>query len=97
MLIRAMKVTARFFGDLIPLLGRESTLDLEEGASVNALVRLLSSRIGCKRPGYVGSYRVGGGDLVILVNGRNIDTLERLETRLKDGDVVTLLPPFSGG
>ena len=36
-------------------------------------------------------------ELTILLNGRNILTLKRLETPLKDGDVVVLMPPATGG
>ena len=33
----------------------------------------------------------------IMVNGRHVNHLEGLETRLKDGDVVAIFPPVSGG
>jgi len=91
-----MRVLLRAFGDLIPLLGMESVLDLPEGSSVRALFRQLSQKTGAERPGYIGSYGVDG-DLVILVNGRNIRTLEKAGTVLRDNDTVTLLPPFAGG
>ncbi len=33
----------------------------------------------------------------ILVNGRDIRDLKGIETRLKDGDAVSIFPPVSGG
>ena len=33
----------------------------------------------------------------VLVNGRSINFLGGLETRLKNGDTVVLLPPVGGG
>jgi len=33
----------------------------------------------------------------ILVNGRNVELLQKLSTLLKDGDVVALFPPVGGG
>lgn len=33
----------------------------------------------------------------ILVNGRGINLLEGLKTQLKNGDVVAIFPPVSGG
>jgi len=33
----------------------------------------------------------------ILVNGRGINLLDRLKTKLKDGDTVAIFPPVSGG
>jgi MoaD family protein len=92
-----MKVTVRIFGDLIPLLGRTQTVEAREGSRVEALVRKVSSQAGETRPGYIGSHKIRGKTLVILVNGRNISTLNGLDTILKDGDTVILLPPFAGG
>ena len=92
-----MRVVVRTFGDLIPLVGRKQMIETQEGTSVKAVVRQVSSQAGSTRPGYIGNYRIGGNELVVLVNGRNIATLDGVETVLKDGDVVTLLPPFAGG
>ena len=92
-----MKVTVRVYGDLMPVLGRELTIDLGGEGSVRSLSLALSDKLRDSKRGYIGRYRVDGGELVILVNGRNIDTLDGLETRLIDSDTVTLLPPFAGG
>lgn len=92
-----MKVTVRIFGDLIPILGRTQTVETREGSRVESLVRKVSSRAGETRPGYIGGHKIRGKTLSILVNGRNISTLDGLDTILKDGDTVILLPPFAGG
>lgn len=34
---------------------------------------------------------------IILVNGKNVLHLEKLKTKIKDGDKVTLFPPSAGG
>ncbi|MEC9489684.1 MAG: ubiquitin-like small modifier protein 1 [Halanaerobiales bacterium] len=34
---------------------------------------------------------------IILINGKNIFHLDKLETKVSDGDVVTLFPPSAGG
>jgi len=33
----------------------------------------------------------------ILLNGRNVEFLEGLETRVGPGDTITLIPPVAGG
>lgn len=35
--------------------------------------------------------------VVILVNGKSIEHLEKLDTKLKDEDVVSIFPPVGGG
>ncbi len=92
-----MKVTVRVFADLVPVIGRRHSLELEDGATVGSLTSLLAKKAGQKRRGYLGNYRITGGDLAILVNGRNIDLLEGLKTPLSDGDEVVFMPPAAGG
>ena len=36
-------------------------------------------------------------DVIILVNGRNIEGLSGLKTALKKNDVVSIFPPICGG
>jgi molybdopterin synthase sulfur carrier subunit len=93
----AMKIRIRAFGDLMPLLGNEFIIELEDGASLRNLVFILAEKTDSPRKTFIANYDTMGQDLVILLNGRNIHVLKKLETPLKDGDVVTLLPPLVGG
>lgn len=34
---------------------------------------------------------------IILVNGKNIFHINKLKTKVSDGDVITLFPPSAGG
>lgn len=92
-----MKIRVRAFGDLMALLGKESTVELSDEARFKHLVSTLTEKTGSAKKGFLGRYDVTGPNLVMLLNGRNIHALEKLETALKDGDVVTLLPPVVGG
>jgi molybdopterin synthase sulfur carrier subunit len=92
-----MKVTVRVFADLVPLIGRKHYLELDDDATVGTLTSKIARKAGQKRRGYLGNYRIIGGDLAILVNGRNIDLLEGLKTPLSDGDEVVFMPPAAGG
>jgi len=92
-----MKVTVRVFGELAQILCRRHILELDEGVTVGTLTSRMADEAGLKRQGYLGSYKVGGSELAILVNGRNIDLLDGVRTALRDGDDVVLLPPSAGG
>jgi len=37
------------------------------------------------------------GQVIIFLNGRNLELLDGLETRLKDGDILTFIPFVEGG
>ncbi len=92
-----MKIRIRAFGELMRLLGNEPIIKMESGAQLKDLVLMLTQKTSSSRKGFIGNYDVTGQDLVILLNGRNIHALKGLETILKDGDVITLLPPSVGG
>jgi len=93
----AMNISVRVFGNLAGTLGRKHTMELDQGATVATLTSKIAERAGQKRQGYLGDYKVGGEDLAILLNGRNIQLLSGVETALHDGDEVVILPPTAGG
>jgi hypothetical protein len=79
-----MDIKIQFRGDLVPLLGSEWILKLEEGANLRTLSRFLSDKTG-GRPSYIGNYRIDGGELMILINGSNIAALDGFETKYATG------------
>jgi molybdopterin synthase sulfur carrier subunit len=92
-----MRVNVRVFGSLMPIIGEMLTIELEEGAKMGLLKRMIFERADLRalkeREELVGE----GGRPLILLNGRNIETLEGDETELRDGDLVILISPFAGG
>nr|KJR73773.1 MAG: MoaD family protein [Thermoproteus sp. AZ2] len=70
-------------------------LYLEDGATIRDVVNKLNDIY----PGF--KNKIIFQDKIIemhdiLVNGRSIDFLDGLNTRLKDGDVVVVVSPFGG-
>lgn len=90
-----MKITANVFGP---------DITLKEGISLemkSATLRDVLRALTVKQEGAL--KRIIKDDLslekgcVILVNGRNIASLERLETEIHDGDEITFTVLVSGG
>mgnify|MGYP001770642796 FL=1 len=70
-------------------------LNLADGATVEDVVNILNNIY----PGFKDKI-VKNGKVIdmhdIFVNGRSIDFLDGLRTRLKDGDLVLIVSPFGG-
>ena len=94
-----MKVKVRAFGRLIDVLGDEIDVELEPNAKVKDLLAKLREKILSLDldEAALTRYERDEPELTILLNGRNIYTLKKLQTPLKDGDLVVLLPPVIGG
>lgn len=91
-----MKLKVRAFGDLMESLGREKTVELDDGSTLKDLINILSEKTGTLK-GHLGIYDGEKQVINILVNGRNIRTIDGVETVLKEGDIVTFFPPVAGG
>ncbi|MEM3463608.1 MAG: MoaD/ThiS family protein [Candidatus Bathyarchaeia archaeon] len=94
-----MKVNIRFVGSFRNITNKgKVTLELGEGAQLKEAVKriteefpkmervLIDPELGDPRP-----------NTLIIVNGREISVLKGLETVLKDGDEVVLIPVSHGG
>ena len=89
-----MKVKAVFLQEFYEMIGRfEVEVELPEGATVRDLIEYIDSKI---KEGFKGRVLDEKGEvrypIEIAVNGRRIEFLEGLNTRLKDGDRVVFSP-----
>ena len=78
---------------------KDETIDLQSNTAVRELIQVLCQRHGGDFTEYVIDPNTGAprSHLQILVDGKNLSSLEGLETRLSDGDEVALMPPVGGG
>jgi MoaD family protein len=91
-----MLVRVRTFGELLEALGSDFTVELEDGATIGRLLKVLAEKAGSKKD-FLLAYRDEEPNMAVLVNGFNVQVLEKTATRLKNGDTVNLLPPVAGG
>ncbi|KUO41471.1 MAG: hypothetical protein AVW05_02620 [Hadesarchaea archaeon DG-33] len=93
-----MAVTVKFFAGF-----REATGKIQDSIEgVNNVTSLLDELV--RRFGEKLAERLYSSDtrelrktVNILVNGRRLDFLQKLNTPLKDEDVVAIFPPVAGG
>lgn len=96
-----MKVTVDYLGSIKQTLGLKQAeqVELEENASVSDLLSLLAQKYG--DPFKKAVYEPKGLDLkphhILSVNGLLLNQLNGIETKLKDGDHIILMPVVIGG
>lgn len=76
---------------------REEEIELESAVTVGDLMSILSEKYGHQFTDYIYDKKGKVRPFIIfLVNGKSITTLRGLETKLRDGDKVAILPPVGG-
>ncbi len=78
---------------------REVELDLPQGTNLKGLLSHMVGVWGERLSGHL--FKTGTEELLprirVMVNGRDMQFVQGLETVLQDGDQVHLFPPVSGG
>lgn len=91
-----MKILVRVFGDVSQIIGKRHEIDVPEGSTVSTVTNKVGEKSG-QRMGFLGEFQVGGKDLAVLVNGKNIDMIDGPGTILRDGDEIVVMQPTAGG
>jgi len=94
-------VSVEYLGHIRNIIGtgQEEEIEIKEEASIADLLMVLSEKYG--EPFKKAVYERSGTDVksnyIITVNGYLLNQLGGVETKLKNGDHITLLPIVSGG
>lgn len=94
-----MKVEVKFFTSLREITEKKvDHIQLQNAITVDELVTLLSEKYGKNFRAYIYNKKGEVQEfLSFLVNGKNINNMQGFDTKLKDGDIVAILPPVGGG
>ena len=94
-----MKVEVKFFTSLREITGKKADeIQLQSVITVEELLTLLSGKYGEKFREYIYNKKGKVQDfLSFLVNGKNINVLQGFDTKLKQGDIIAIIPPVGGG
>jgi len=95
-----MKVKVKFFALVRELSGRkEEVVDLDDQATVRTLLDKLVAEHGTKFRDYIfdPASNEPKGHVQFLMDGRNITLMQGLDTTLKEGTSLAILPPVGGG
>jgi MoaD family protein len=94
-----LEVNIVYFYPIREITGRaEEKVEVDENATVEMLLGILSKKYGkeFERFAYSGVNQKGL-QIIFLLDEENVQNLEGLKTKLRNGCTVTLLPPIAGG
>jgi molybdopterin synthase sulfur carrier subunit len=89
-----MKIRIRFFARFRELFGPEIVADAETGTSIRDLISEIAGRGGDAIFDEQGEFR---RYVILMQNGKRIDTTRAGEIPVADGDDLAVFPPVAGG
>ena len=93
-----MKITIRAYASLREVIGaRETALAIPPGETVGGLLESLCRTYSGLRGHLFDSTGRMKPHIIILKNGRNVASLQQLDTVVDEDDVIALFPPVAGG
>ena len=95
-----MRLTVQYLGPIrVRLNKKEEEIEVDKGLSLLALLRSLGNSYGewFRKEVLEDDERRLPEGMVVTVNGIAIGQLGGLDAKLKEGDIVTILPFFAGG
>lgn len=92
-----MQVKVKFFATFRELFnGKETEVELENAPNVHQLLNYLCKSRKCCREIFDRSGELTP-NVMILKNGKHIQSLDGIQTRLEAGDTIEMFPPLAGG
>lgn len=99
---QSLQIKVLYFTHLREIIGKKEenmTFSKDKAVTVNMVVKILSEKYGAQFNDYV--YDAVSGQpksfLQFLINGTSAVAHNGLNTSLKDGDILAILPPVGGG
>ena len=92
-----MLVKVKFFATFRELFkGKEVEVELASAPNVQRLLNYLCQSPKCRRE-ILDRYGKPRPDVMILKNGKQIQSLDGVQTELEAGDTIAMFPPLGGG
>jgi molybdopterin synthase sulfur carrier subunit len=95
---RRIQVTTRFFGQFKQVTQTRELLHvLTPNTTISSLLDIVFEQFPKLMEQALNEQSKLHSWVIILINGRNMNIYEGLNTTLKEGDIVAIFPPIAGG
>ncbi|MFH1821365.1 MAG: ubiquitin-like small modifier protein 1 [Methanobacteriota archaeon] len=91
-----MSITVKFFANFREAAGVEKT-EVDGVKDISSLLDVLVAKFGAKLKEQLFEGKKLRETVNILINGRGVNLEKGLDAKLRDGDVLAVFPPVSGG
>lgn len=95
-----MEIEVKYFTMLREVTGkkREVLAFPDKVISLEVIIKMLEEKYGKAFSKYIyNREKQVRNYLVFMLNNTNTLSLDRFETKIKDGDILSIIPPISGG
>ena len=94
-----MYVTIRYLSVIREITGsREEVIEIENGATVEDILRILSKKHGKVFQRMIRSGRdIRGLQIIYFIDGKNITNLNGFQTQVHNQSELVIIPPVAGG
>ena len=92
-----MTVTVTFYGPLERWAGKKTFFT--KGSSVQEVLKALEEQLDKSVLKHIVDSRTGKikSHFHVLLNGKDIESMNGLDEKVKEGDIITCVPPVGGG
>ena len=92
-----MTVRVRFFARFRELFGSEVSTEVRDGISLTDLVKQIAEKNSEGNAAIFDEQGAFREFVILMQNGRRIDTGDAAKTPVADGDEIAVFPPVAGG
>ncbi|MHA1950371.1 MAG: MoaD/ThiS family protein [Candidatus Thorarchaeota archaeon] len=97
-MVRLLRVLFKSFGPIRRLLGKKVTeVEVPEGSTVRQVVNAVVEQSGDELGKLIMDKDRISGNLIVLLNKKDVDTLGGVDIVVQEGDEIGILPHVQGG
>ena len=97
-MVRLLRVLFKSFGPIRRLLGKKVLeVEVPEGSTVRHVVNTVVEQSGEELGKLIMDRDRISGNLIVILNKKDVDTLGGIDIAVGEGDVVAILPHVQGG